>query len=170
LREENSSKIEYYDNLSSSYDKLYAEEQHAKHQEVRRYLANKRFCRILDVGCGTGSLIRILQSNADELIGLDVSLKMIQLAKQKSSLDKSSFVRAASPFLPFVNSAIDCVVSVSLLVQEEKLQDHQREFDRVSTREGTVVFTTFESDLGQGVQNKKSVMVGRRELLHIHSK
>ena len=45
--------------------------------------------RILDAGCGTGILSRMLDERGAEVVGVDISDKLIEVAKNRSSLNKN---------------------------------------------------------------------------------
>jgi demethylmenaquinone methyltransferase/2-methoxy-6-polyprenyl-1,4-benzoquinol methylase len=72
--------------------------------------------RVLDVGCGTGDLIvniaRIAQDDA-ELVGLDFSLPMLEIAAKKamrfSPERKITFILGDVASLPFPDGYFDCV-------------------------------------------------------------
>ena len=48
-----------------------------------------RGARILDAGCGTGVLSRMLDERGAEVVGVDISEKLIEVAKNRSSLNKN---------------------------------------------------------------------------------
>jgi len=48
-----------------------------------------RGTRILDAGCGTGVLSRMLDERGAEVVGVDISEKLIEVAKNRSSLNKN---------------------------------------------------------------------------------
>ena len=48
-----------------------------------------RGTRILDAGCGTGVLSRMLDEKGAEVVGVDISEKLIEVAKNRSSLNKN---------------------------------------------------------------------------------
>ena len=48
-----------------------------------------RGIRILDAGCGTGVLSRMLDERGAEVVGVDISEKLIEVAKNRSSLNKN---------------------------------------------------------------------------------
>ena len=71
--------------------------------------------RLLDVGCGTGSLLAVLagDANADELVGLDYSPEMARLAEQKlARCEQPGRLRVAhgdAEHLPFDQASFDVV-------------------------------------------------------------
>lgn len=72
--------------------------------------------KVLDLGCGTGVLTRMI---ADQLnpeaggrsLGIDAAAKMIQVARKKRESETCSFEVAAAEKLPFENASFDAVVS-----------------------------------------------------------
>ena len=72
--------------------------------------------RVLDIGCGTGVLTRMI---ADQLnpkigglsLGIDAAAKMINVARKKRESKTCCFEVAAAEDLPFENSSFDAVVS-----------------------------------------------------------
>lgn len=72
--------------------------------------------RILDVGCGTGLLLRELarrQPGAAALTGIDAAAGMIEQARAKASDPRLTFVQAAAERLPFSDEAFDLVISTT---------------------------------------------------------
>lgn len=65
---------------------------------------------VLDLGCGTGEMIKlILEQNKDKsLYGLDLSEKMLEVAKQKLG-NNTNLILGDSERLPFINSFFDVV-------------------------------------------------------------
>ena len=80
-----------------------------------RWLTNKldglpRNPRVLDIGCGTGSLLRALSPRVGKSVGVDVSRGMIEEAK-KNATPNLSFETIDGPALPFEDASFDIVVS-----------------------------------------------------------
>jgi ubiquinone/menaquinone biosynthesis C-methylase UbiE len=72
--------------------------------------------KVLDLGCGTGVLTRMIadQLDPDEgglSIGIDAAAKMIQIARKKRGADTCRFEVAAAERLPFDDQSFDAVVS-----------------------------------------------------------
>lgn len=44
----------------------------------------RRYARVLDLGCGTGLMGDSIRDRADELVGVDLSTRMVEAAKQKN--------------------------------------------------------------------------------------
>ena len=90
--------------------------------------------RVLDVGCGTGELTRVLasesaESEADaEVIGVDADRRLLDVAS-----DHVSCVAGDALRLPFADDSVDLVVCQALLINLAEPAAALREFARVST-------------------------------------
>ena len=72
--------------------------------------------RVLDLGCGTGVLTRMIADQIDVKkngisIGVDAASKMIQVARKKRGNDACRFETVAAEDLPFEDGSFDAVVS-----------------------------------------------------------
>ena len=70
--------------------------------------------RILDVGCGTGYLLRALAGHypeAKELAGIDAAPNMIDTARRLTDDDRLTFAVGVAEHLPYPDASIDLVVS-----------------------------------------------------------
>ncbi len=95
--------------------------------------------RILDVGCGSGRLMTIMNSRGADTVGVDISRAYVARACSRG-LD----VRNASMLhLPFLGQSFDAVVSyfsIDYVPRKEKLQVLAEKY-RILRIGGTVVFT-----------------------------
>jgi ubiquinone/menaquinone biosynthesis C-methylase UbiE len=72
--------------------------------------------RVLDVGCGSGYLLRLLASRcpgAAELAGVDAAPGMIKVAAASAADDRLRFSVGVAEHLPFRDASFDLVVSVT---------------------------------------------------------
>ncbi len=72
--------------------------------------------RILDLGCGTGTLTRSIADRLDasaggQAVGIDAAAKMIQMARNKRSCPAVWFTPMAAEVLDFEDESFDAVVS-----------------------------------------------------------
>ena len=105
---------EEYDKLAGSYDRRWAGYVAASTRKTLQRLSVGPGARILDVGCGTGELLKaVRQQHRDVFIaGVDLSQEMLRVAAQKFGA-AGSVVHADAHHLPFADAAFDIVTSVS---------------------------------------------------------
>ena len=84
--------------------------------------------RILDVGCGTGELTRVLREESDgDVIGLDADARLLESVPDPT-------VRGDATRLPFADDSVDLVVCQALLINLPDPIAAVREFARVASR------------------------------------
>lgn len=108
--------VQAFDQRSSDYETGYLGRMHADIVSRAADLAlaySPSPDRVLDVGCGTGMLLRELAARlpgATALTGVDAAAGMIELASGKASDERLSFVQGNAERLPFPNEAFDLVI------------------------------------------------------------
>jgi len=87
--------------------------------------------RVLDVGCGTGELTRVLATESPgEVVGADADLDLLAVAREQTALP---MVGADATRLPFPDDSFDLVVCQALLINLPDPAAAVREFARVSS-------------------------------------
>ncbi len=101
--------------------------------------------RVLDVGCGPGSLSIRLARQCHEVWGVDVTPEMIRLAEQKLAVGPGnvSFQQADACNLPFENHSFDTVVSVNALQTMAQPETALMEMHRVLRPGGELLLITY---------------------------
>lgn len=98
---------EGYDNRgSSSYLR-------SMQEKIVSLLDLKKGQRLLDLGCGTGRALRYASSlinGQGEFYGIDISSKMIEIAKANASDKNMHFYKTNSDKLPFKNNFFDLIM------------------------------------------------------------
>lgn len=86
-------------------------------QEVTERLAaalgEERCTRLLDVACGPGVLSPVLSPRADQVVSLDLTAQVLQLARrrgQQAGLSNLHFARGVAEQLPFAGGSFDAAV------------------------------------------------------------
>jgi len=70
----------------------------------------------LDVGCGTGAFSRLLAERSEQVVALDLSPRMVRVAKERSKhYSNIEFQVADATRWAFPVEAFDCVVSIATL-------------------------------------------------------
>lgn len=58
--------------------------------------------RVLDIGCGPGAAVRAVAGTVERAVGVDASLKMVEIARRRSaSLSNAEFFVGSAEALPF---------------------------------------------------------------------
>jgi ubiquinone/menaquinone biosynthesis C-methylase UbiE len=161
--------IEWYNTLSSSYDELYGKEQSHKHQTVLEFLGSRRFQVLIDIGCGTGTFLKQAQEIYDYAIGIDLSRKMLQIAKRRKT-PNTDYVLASSSSLPIRNASSDCTVSISTAKAEPNLPILIAGFERIGREGSVLVFTLFQQpgplNPTSLAKRARSTIISERETLY----
>ena len=88
--------------------------------------------RILDIGCGTGELTRVLDGEAGSdatVVGVDADPSLLAVAREETD---TPYVAGDATRLPFPDDAVDLVVCQALLINLPDPAAAVREFARVS--------------------------------------
>jgi ubiquinone/menaquinone biosynthesis C-methylase UbiE len=107
----------YYDFFSAFYDRFVSLHSRVPQGEIKKYLADmvagERCGKVLDVCCGTGSLLLELSAAAGTgglAVGLDFSGGMLAVSARKTkSRPNIRHVRADASALPFASGSFDAV-------------------------------------------------------------
>jgi ubiquinone/menaquinone biosynthesis C-methylase UbiE len=130
-----------YDLTAAVYDRRYGEIQRKKYEIVAENLPRAR--RVLDLGCGTGMLFRLLSERADFVIGVDFAPEMLRLAKLRAN-ERVALVTADADLLPFTDESFDAVVSITMLQNVPDPAATIREIARVLRRGGLAIITSLK--------------------------
>ncbi len=104
------------------------------------YLSNRGICKILDVGTGTGRFAIKLQELGFEVVGIDISAKMLGLARAKSV---HGLVQADMRRMPFKTGSFDAAMSVHVLHLVREWRLALEEIRRVATKTYFSVVSVF---------------------------
>jgi len=111
-------------------------------KDVTRALNLPSTCNLLDVGCGTGNLLKKIDSESQygTLTGIDFSSTMLKHARSKFTECRPNFIRSNinSP-LPFADNTFDRIVSVNVLYALESPLSVLHEMHRVLKPRGEIV-------------------------------
>lgn len=157
-REDGLDVLNWYEELSNGYEELYGEEQSRKYIRVfkelslRSHLTRKNQV-ILDLGCGTSSLIKFLCSGVSSTafsyyVGLDLSPSMCFMSRKR--INRAGLlgdVVAGDIFrLPFRGGIADTVLSITVLTCRDPLKEVILGFKNLLRNNGLLCYTVLCSD------------------------
>jgi ubiquinone/menaquinone biosynthesis C-methylase UbiE len=122
------------------YEMRYAEEQAAKYQAALEHL-NINGRRVLDVGCGTGLLFNQITNEAQTVVGVDLSSKLLHKAKNRARNHKVHLVQADADHLPFTSSHFNVVFAFTVLQNMPKPAETLNEIKRNAKPDAFIVVT-----------------------------
>lgn len=136
-----------YAHLAPQYDRRWSFYVNATLQETIHRLDLNSHERILDLGCGTGTLIQRLLHLAPEkvIVGLDPSAEMLSIARQKLP----QFVElqlGSADRIPFPNESFDLIISTNAFHYFRNPSQAIQEAKRVLKPNGHLVITDWCDD------------------------
>jgi len=121
-----------YDLTAEMYEMRYAEEQAAKYKAALEHLNILPRSRVVDVGCGTGLLFSQVAAEAQTVVGVDISGKLLLQAKERARIfRKVHLVQADADHLPFKNDHFSVVFAFTVLQNLPKPLETLREIKRI---------------------------------------
>jgi ubiquinone/menaquinone biosynthesis C-methylase UbiE len=108
--------IENWDNVAPEYAS-FVHDRYIHFPELAKLVGeNFRDKTIVDIGSGIGLSSQIIkQSGAKKVIGIEISEKMVEIAKNKNGEKGIEFVVGDARKLPFTNESVDGAVMATLL-------------------------------------------------------
>lgn len=119
-----------FDRVAEIYDKTRGLPPKIMEKVVQK-IANelKGWRKVLDAGVGTGRFAKPLQSLGFEVIGIDISTRMLRKAIQKGT---KNLLLGDVRFLPFTDSSFDVAISIHVLHLVKDWKTALREIVRVT--------------------------------------
>ena len=96
--------------------------------------------KILEIGCGAGSMTAYLAKKGYQIIGTDLSKDMIDYAKKTHPAVE--FKKMSGDKLNFKNESFDIVLSFDLVEHIPDVEKHFKEVNRVLKKDGKYIFVT----------------------------
>jgi ubiquinone/menaquinone biosynthesis C-methylase UbiE len=136
-----------YDRLAGEYDRRWGDYVTASVRATLRRLEVRPGARVLDVGCGTGTLLTALVRAVPGVmcVGVDLSARMLAVARRKLP-PAVALVAGTAERLPFADASFTAVVSTSALHYFRDPAAALREMGRVLAPGGSVVITDWCDD------------------------
>lgn len=128
---------------TETFSNTYEFVQHVLHKfpyEIAASLAND--LDVLDLGCNVGYGTYAVSRSARSIIGIDVSEKVINDARNSYQAENLSFSSFDGTTLPFPDESFDLVISFQVIEHIEDCQRYLSEVSRVLKRHGIFFATT----------------------------
>ncbi len=118
-----------FDNIAATYDDYYKSDFGKKvdlieKNIVRHMLSGLPRERALEIGCGTGHWTKFFRHLGFDVIGIDISEKMLEQARKR--LPQVMCLKADATRLPFADQTFRYVFAITVF---EFIEDQQRAFD-----------------------------------------
>ena len=146
------------------YNMLFARHLTAVHKQAIEAAAPQPGETALDVGCGPGTAAIVLAQKVapvGEVIGIDASLEMIDVARKKAKRERSTarFEPAAIESLPFTDGYFDLATSTFMLhhLPDDLQAKGLAEVRRVLKPSGRLAIADFSSESGSFLGHLLSV-------------
>ncbi|MFC3159385.1 Methyltransferase domain-containing protein [Chryseobacterium arachidis] len=131
--------LEYYNNLAETYDKNRFGNSYGKYidQQERKFLTsffrNKKYSKVLDLGCGTGRLLNFATH------GTDFSEEMLNVAKRKHP--EKIISKGEISGIPFRDD-FDCIFCFHVIMHQskEETKSFLNECHKKLSKNGTLIF------------------------------
>jgi ubiquinone/menaquinone biosynthesis C-methylase UbiE len=140
-----------YNQSAHVYDTQYSEEQEAKITTIEQNLRLKNNKAVLDLGCGSGLLIKHFADRTKLYVGADISTKLLKCARRKAKPRLNlALILADADNLPFPGQTFDAVFAVTLLQNMPHPNTTLAEINRVSKVRASLVITGLRKQFTQG--------------------
>lgn len=138
---------EVYDIIAESFDYKRSQPWKEVMQFIEQFPSSSR---ILDLGCGSARHTKFMLEKNYNVIGLDVSFRILQVANEKRlSLLKNkltSLVNGDATNLPFKTNSFDNIIMIAVFHHFKSLDDRiaiLREIKRILSKGGSCLITTW---------------------------
>jgi ubiquinone/menaquinone biosynthesis C-methylase UbiE len=134
--------IRRYDLTAQMYEMRYAEEQAVKYKTALEHRNIARNSNVLDVGCGTGLLFSHVAAEAQTVVGVDISSRLLLQAKERArDFRNVHLVQADADYLPFTDNHFSIVFAFTVLQNMPKPLETLNEIKRNAKRGASIVVT-----------------------------
>lgn len=130
-----------------TYDRRYNEPQLAKYETILPYL-NNTLGWALDIGIGTGLFLKKIIKHWALIVGIDLSLNMLRLAKRRAKNSANvELILADADYLPFKGHTFPTITAFTILQNMPDPSKTLEEIIRVS--DGVVAITVLKRKIDE---------------------
>ena len=132
----------YYNTIEPSYELQYSEEQVKKYDVALQNLDFIDCENIIDVGCGTGLLLSKIKKRSGRIVGIDVSMNLLNRAVKKfKHRSNVHFICGDADFLPLRANMFDKVFSITVLQNMPEPGITLKEIAKVAKQTSTMIIS-----------------------------
>ena len=141
-----------YNLIAKIYDKLYNPAIITEEPTFLKLVGNVKNKKVLDVGCGTGRYTIMFSKKGAKVEGIDISQKMLNIARQKAEENKVKIklINGNMLNLPYESNKFDIIVSSLALDHVKEYDKAISEFVRVCKPRGKIIFSVLHPDIAKG--------------------
>lgn len=111
-------------------------------ETLRRLLPDFTGKRVLDLGCGYGwHCIYAMEHGAASVIGVDISSKMLAVAREKTHFTEVEYRCCAMEDVDYPENSFDVIISSLAFHYIEAYEDLMKNINRMLRPNGTLIFT-----------------------------
>lgn len=134
-------------------------------------LLNRRYSRLLDIGCGTGRISRQLAPRCEQLLAMDLAEGMLSFAcgQEDENSNKINWLQADAEHLPLSGNSLDGIFSSMALQWCPNIHQVCREIYRVLEPKGQAVLAILGEGSMQELQQCWLTLDSQRHVNQFHS-
>jgi len=125
----------FFDKEAHNWEKEHqSQKEHSKLKKLILYFPIKAGYTVLDAGCGTGRLIPYIKKsagNSGQIVEMDFSEKMLDIAKKKHSNLNIWFIQSDAQQIPLKKNLFDMVICFALFPHLPDKKNTLKEFKRI---------------------------------------
>jgi len=129
---------DYYDKFAQIYENKRGQGYHKMIDELEISILNKYLNptdKVLEVGCGTGLILKEVDKKVSKAIGIDLSKKMLKKAENRGL----EVYHSDASSMPFADNYFDVVYSYKVLAHVEAIEKTLEEIKRVLKPNGVAI-------------------------------
>lgn len=139
----------HYDKEAKHYDKFNEENSKVINTTIEKILKKNCIKTILDLTCGTGSQVFWLAHHGYQVVGSDISQKMLKIAKDKAKQQKLALQFIQGDMRTVKAGLFDAVITIFNAIGHLTKQDFEQALQNINsnlTHNGLYIFDIFNLD------------------------
>jgi predicted TPR repeat methyltransferase len=163
--------VQYVENLFDNYaDKFDAHLQQVLEYDipeklaalVKRHSPNAGQWRVLDLGCGTGLVGSVISPLAEQLVGVDLSAKMLEKAQARKLYDRLERLDLLTMMQNEAASSYDLIIAADVFIYLGRIDEIMGEIKRLLRPGGVFAFSVEDVEVLPGKSEIHDIEQGYR--------